>query len=79
MDDRLFALVELSRHECSTLIDDFGDAAPGTHVWPPTGGLGSAGSTDIVERILADGLRDISLVVRTSNFGEVPEVWHAVR
>jgi hypothetical protein len=77
-DDRLFGLWEISASNSAILITDFGDISEGMHMWPACGGIGSAESREIVERLQASDRGVPKLIVRTLDFIEIADVWNVV-
>lgn len=79
LDDRLFGLWTIPDSDCSVLIDEFGDADAGTHVWPVSGGIGSVTARQVVAGLLSAERVMPTLIIRTSDFVEVLGVWDVVR
>jgi hypothetical protein len=78
IDDRLFGLWAIPSSDCSILVDEFGDADPGSHVWPATGGVGSTAARRIVEGLLSAERVTPAAIIRTSDFNEVQGPWGIV-
>lgn len=79
LDDRLFGLWAIPDPDSSVLSEEFGDIREGAHIWPVSGGLGSAEARGIVDGILSTTPGKPHLMVRTPDFVEVLGVWDVVR
>ena len=77
-DNRLFGVWPLPSADASVLIQEFGDASSGTHVWPTIGGIGSQEARQVVEGLLSRVLVLPSVLMRTEDFVSVAEVWTVV-
>lgn len=76
VDDRLFALWALPDPDSAILCEEFGEGDQGGHVWPVSGGLGTAKVCDIVDGLLATRPGSPNLIIRTPDFVEVFGVWN---
>jgi hypothetical protein len=75
LDDRLFGLWSIQNPDSKMLVDEFGDASPGTHVWPTVGGLGSQDARGIIESLLSAERNMPDRIIRTSDFVGLLEAW----
>ncbi|MFD8983919.1 hypothetical protein [Streptomyces sp. NPDC059564] len=76
LDDRLFALWVIPDPDSSILREEFGENDQGCHVWPVSGGLGSAKARGIVDELLSSRPGSPNLIIRTPDFVEVFGVWN---
>lgn len=77
-DDRLFGLWAIPSADCSTLVDEFGDADSGTYVWPAVGGIGSNSARKIVDGLLSAERNTPVMVIRAADLAKIQEVWKTV-
>lgn len=76
LDDRLFALWAIPEPDGSTLVEEFGGSGQGAHIWPVSGGLGSAGARGIVDGLLSARPGSPKLIIRTPDLVDVLGVWN---
>lgn len=78
LDDRLFAFWTIPDSDSSILREEFGEDDQGGHVWPVSGGLGSAKARSIVEELLSARTGSPNLIIRTPDLVEIFGVWNVV-
>ncbi|MFE0508509.1 hypothetical protein [Streptomyces sp. NPDC058964] len=78
LDDRLFWIWPIPDADSAVLIGEFAGAESGGHVWPVSGGLGSAEARAIVDGLLSGRPGKPDRVIRTADFVEVLGMWDVV-